>query len=49
MHKIIAFCGVKSVGKDTSANMLKYLLSTPKILHKYWIYELFPNLKFKGN
>lgn len=49
MHRIITFCGCRAVGKDTSANMLKYLLSTPKFLHKYWIYKLFPNLKFWGN
>ena len=27
-------------GKDTSADMLQYMLSTPKILHYYWIYKL---------
>jgi hypothetical protein len=46
MNKIIAMCGVRNTGKDTSADMLKYLLSTPKILHYYWIYERFPKLKF---
>ena len=38
--------GLKNVGKDTSAEMLKYLLNTPSFLHFYWIYKHF---KFLGN
>lgn len=38
--------GLKNVGKDTSANMLKYLLNTPSFLHFYWIYKHF---NFLGN
>lgn len=49
MHKIITFCGVRNTGKDTSADMLRFLLSTPKFFHKYWIYKLFPNLRFFGD
>lgn len=49
MNKIIAISGCKAVGKDTSGDMLRFMLSTPKFLHHYWIYERFPKLKFKGN
>lgn len=49
MSKIIAFSGCKAVGKDTGGDMLRFMLSTPKFLHHYWIYEKFPKLKFKGN
>lgn len=38
--------GLKNVGKDTSAEMLKFLLNTPSFLHFYWIYK---NFKFLGN
>lgn len=38
--------GLKNVGKDTSAEMLKYLLNTPSFLHFYWIYK---NFSFLGN
>ena len=38
--------GLKNVGKDTSANMLRYLLNTPSFLHFYWIYKHF---NFLGN
>lgn len=48
-HKIISFCGIKATGKTTSAGFLKFLLSTPKFLHYYWIYKMFPKLKLKGN
>lgn len=48
-HKIISFCGIKATGKSTSAGFLKFLLSTPKFLHHYWIYKMFPKLKLKGN
>ena len=47
--KIFSFCGIKATGKTTSAGFLKFLLSTPKFLHHYWIYEKFPKLKLKGN
>lgn len=33
--------GLKGVGKDTSAQMLKYLLNTPACLHFYWIFKTF--------
>ena len=38
MQKIISVLGYKWSGKDTVAKMLQYLLSTPKILHKYDLY-----------
>lgn len=38
MQKIISVQGNKWSGKDTVAKMLQYLLSTPKILHKYDLY-----------
>lgn len=38
MQKIISVQGNKWSGKDTVAKMLQYLLSTPKILHKYALY-----------
>ena len=38
MQKIISVQGNKWSGKDTVAKMLQYLLSTPKILHKYGLY-----------
>lgn len=49
MNKIIAISGVKAVGKTVSGDMLRFMLSTPKFLHHYWIYERFPKLKLKGN
>lgn len=49
MNKLIAISGVKGVGKDTSGDMLRFMLSTPKFLHHYWIYKRFPKLTFKGN
>lgn len=49
MHRIIAMTGVRNSGKDESAKAFKFLLSTPKIFHRYWIYRLFPNLNFWGN
>lgn len=49
MNKIIAMCGVRNTGKDTSADMLRYLLSTPKILHNYQIYKIFPKSWISGN
>ena len=49
MNKIIAISGVKAVGKTVSGDMLRFMLSTPKFLHHYWIYKRFPKLKLKGN
>ncbi len=49
MNKIIAIAGVRNAGKDSSGDMLRFMLSTPKFLHHYWIYERFPKLKLKGN
>lgn len=37
---IIAIAGLKNSGKDTVAFMLRYLLSTPKILHYWWLFQL---------
>ena len=37
---IIAIAGLKNSGKDTVASMLRYLLSTPKIFHYWWIFKL---------
>ena len=45
---IIAFCGNKGAGKDTSASMMQFLLNTPKIFHFYWIYEHFRFIKNLG-
>lgn len=45
---IIAFCGNKGVGKDTSASMMQFLLNTPKIFHFYWIYKHFRFVKNLG-
>lgn len=49
MNKIIAISGTKATGKSTTGDMLRFMLSTPKFLHHYWIYERFPKLKLKGN
>lgn len=49
MNKIIAISGVRNTGKDTSGDMLRFMLSTPKFLHQYWIYKRFPKLRLKGN
>lgn len=49
MKKIIAISGIRAVGKDTSGDMLKFMLSTPKFLHHYWIYKIFPKLKFNNS
>lgn len=38
---IIAICGLKCSGKDTAANMLYYLLNTPKWLHSYKWFRFF--------
>ena len=49
MNKIIAISGVRNTGKTTTGDMLRFMLSTPKFLHHYWIYKRFPKLKLKGN
>ena len=49
MNKIIAISGVRNTGKDTSGDMLRFMLSTPKFLHHYCIYKRFPKLRLKGN
>ena len=49
MNKIIAIAGIRNVGKDSFGDMLRFMLSTPKFLHHYWIYERFPKLRLKGN
>lgn len=38
---LISIGGYKNCGKDTVAEMLQYLLNTPKFLHKYKYYKLF--------
>lgn len=49
MNKIIAISGVRNTGKTTTGDMLRFMLSTPKFLHHYWIYKRFSKLKLKGN
>lgn len=49
MNNIIAISGIKNTGKSTTAGFLKFLMSTPKCFHHYWIYKMFPNLKLRGN
>ena len=49
MNKIIAISGVRNTGKDSSGDMLRFMLSTPKFLHHYWIYKRFPKLRLNGN
>jgi hypothetical protein len=49
MNKIIAIAGVRNSGKDTTGDMLRFMLSTPKFLHHYCIYKRFPKLRLKGN
>lgn len=39
---IIALSGKAGVGKDTAADMLQYLLSTPSFLHNYSLYKNTP-------
>ncbi len=49
MNKIIAISGVRNSGKTTTGDMLRFMLSTPKFLHHYWIYKKFSKLRLKGN
>lgn len=44
---IIAIAGYKNSGKDTSAEMLRYLLNSPKIFHKYCWFKLLKKLYTK--
>lgn len=50
-YKLIAIAGLKNSGKDTAAEMLQYLLNTPRIMHNYTAFtifrKLFKNGKFK--
>lgn len=39
MNKIIAISGLKGSGKNTIAEMIMYLLNTPKIFHNYFCYQ----------
>ncbi len=47
-HNLIAIAGYKNSGKDTAANMLQYLLNSPKIFHSYRCYKLFKPFFKKG-
>ena len=51
LPSLIAIAGFKNAGKDTAADMLQYLFSSPKFLHSYKWYKLlgkfFRNKKFK--
>lgn len=47
MSNIISFCGLKNAGKDVSADMLIYMLNTPKFMHNYIMYKLFGVVKGK--
>ena len=51
MNKIIAFSGLKGVGKSRSSGMLEFLLNTPKIFHSYFFYKhkhwFYNNRKYK--
>lgn len=47
MSNIVSFCGLKNAGKDVSADMLIYMLNTPKFMHNYIMYKLFGVIKGK--
>ncbi len=47
-HNLFAIGGLKNSGKDTAADMLQYLLNTPKILHTYFLYKIFKRYSKKG-
>jgi len=47
-HSIIAISGLKNSGKDTAAEMLLYLMNSPKCLHSYWCFKKLKTL-FKKN
>ena len=47
MNNIIAFAGLKNAGKDSSADMLIYMLNTPKFMHSYTMYKLLGVVKGK--
>lgn len=46
-NSLIAIGGFKGVGKDTVAEMLQYLLNTPKLFHSYWLFKLFGSVNGK--
>ena len=48
-YNIYVFSGLRNTGKDTSANMLQFMLNTPKILHFYWIYKSFGFIRNLGS
>lgn len=39
-NNLIAISGLKASGKNEAANMLQYLLNTPKFMHNYQLYKL---------
>lgn len=45
-NKLIAIAGLANSGKDTAANMLDYILNTPRIFRNYFWYEILG--KWKG-
>lgn len=47
--KIIAISGLKNSGKDTAADMLQYLLNSPKFMQNYWCFKHLRFLKRHGN
>lgn len=46
-RNIIAISSYKNAGKDTCANMLQYILNTPKFMHSYQLYKRVGTM-FKG-
>lgn len=48
MNKLIVISGLKNTGKDTTADMLIYMLNTPKFMHNYIMYKLFGSI-IKGS
>lgn len=48
MNKLIVISGLKNTGKDTTADMLIYMLNTPKFMHNYIMYKLFGSV-IKGS
>lgn len=47
-NNIIAIGGLKNSGKDTAANMLQYLLNSPRIFHTYSFYKAFNKIFNRG-
>lgn len=48
MNKLIVISGLKNTGKDTTADMLIYMLNTPEFMHNYIMYKLFGSV-IKGS